>query len=533
MAPFYLTFAFAVAFLGIAILLGFLIFYQRKLSRSRGALQGLAARLHGRITRKSMFAGDILEGLHGAIPFSCRYFMGSRNSPPSLTILANTPCPAALTIRRQAWYDRFARRIGLVGEFQTGDPLFDKAYFFDTDRDDIFMPFLSEASWRQQIDALYGLGFPVREIAFGRKDLRIVLSPLQGDAIAAVPVEKYLDGLLNLSAEIPSSGYAALYSPPLASAHRRSPLPRSGLAFIFILLGLLTAGGAVAIGFGMSRYEPLGNRLIQEALVLSAPAALVFLSIVFRWIRGRSSSHRAFLFVLIFSVVGVPLAFTGGAVVTNGYLDQGIGTSRDVPVVDRSCTRNKNTHTCYISFPSWQRSGEIDRLSVPLEFFRAVRRGDNIIIRTKPGYWQEEWIAGIERVATISSRSDESGEVPLRLQGVRFYEGPATNVPGNERRFAAQFARKASRFIWCQVDMESSLWQDRDRRYIFGWQYLNPDGSLRGELSLPFTVRREWQTAWVSHSWGWDEPGHWLPGDYRVLVFVDGRPLGEGTFTIR
>jgi hypothetical protein len=423
MAQFYLTSVFAVAFLGIAVLLGFLAFYQRKLSRSRGALQGLAERLHGRITRKSMFAGDVLEGLHGVTPFSCRYFMGSKNNPPNLTILAKTPCPARLTIRREAWYDRLARRIGLVAEFQTGDPLFDKSYFFDTDRDDVFLPYLSEASRRQQIDALYNMGFPVREITFRRKDLRIVLSPLHGDAIAAVPVEKYLEELLNLSTGIPSSGYAALYSTPLSSANRRSPLPRFVLALIFLLLGLLIVGGAVALGFGMNQYEPLGNRLIQRALAFSAPVALVFLCIVFRWIRGRSSSHRIFLFILIFSVIGFPIAFTGGAVTTNGYLDQGIETSREVLVVDRSYTRNKNTHTYYLSFPSWQRPGEIDRLSVSVDFFRAVRQGDGIIIRTKPGYWQEEWIAGIARTSAISSRSDESGGVPLRFQGVRFYEG--------------------------------------------------------------------------------------------------------------
>ncbi len=528
-----MTFTFAIAFFTSAILLGALVYYYRKLARSRLALQELAERLHGRITRRSLFSGDLLEGLHGGTLFTCRYFIGSKNNPPNLTILVKTSCPAKLTIRREAWYDRFAKRISLVAELQTGDPLFDGAYFFDTDRDDIFQPYLSEAARRQQIDALYNMGFPVREVTFGRKDLRIVLSPLRGDVIASVPVDKYLDGLLNLCGEFSSAGYSTSSFRPLFPGASRSPVPPAGLVFLFCFIALLIMGGAVALGYGINQYEPIGNQLIINALVLSAPAALIFLGLVFQWIRGRSSSHRIFLIVLIFSLIGFPLAFAGGAVITNGYLDQGMETSRKVSVVDQYCKQNKKSQTYYVTFPSWQRPGQTDCLSVPVDFFRAVRRGDGLVIRTKPGYWQGEWIVGIERISSVSSRADVAEGITLRLQGVRFYEGGISSVPRKDRHFVSEFARETSRFIWSQVDVENNLWQDRDRTYTFGWQYINPDGSVRGELSLPFTISKEWQTAWVNHSWGWSTPGQWPPGDYRVIVLVDGRPLGEGTFTIR
>jgi hypothetical protein len=533
MAQLYLTFAFAITFAGIALFLGFLAFYRRKLARSRAALQELADRLHGRITRRSMLAGDVLEGLRGDTSFSCRYFLGSRNTPPNLTILTKTSSPAKLTIRREAWYDRFAKRIGLVAEIQTGDPSFDRDYFFDTDGADVFLPYLSEAARRRQIDSLFNLGFPVREITFGRKDLRIVLSPLKGEAIASVPVETYLDGLLNLPGGLPPAGASAAYGRSLFPGAPRPPLAHAGLVLLFCFLGLLILGGAVSLGIGLSQYEPLGNRLVLNTLALSAPVALLFLGLAFRWIRGRSSSHRIFIPVLLLSLVGFPLAFTGAAVMTNGSLDQGVETSRKVPVVDRSYVQNKNSRTYYVAFPSWQRPDRTDRLSVPVRFFREVRQGDIIVVRTRPGFWQEEWIAGIERVPAANRPEDSSHVSPVRFLGIRFYEGPTTNVPKDDRRFASEFARESARYIWCQVDMANDLWQDRDRLYTFGWQYLDPDGTLRGELSLPFTVRKEWQTAWVSHSWGWDAPGHWPPGTYRVIVLVDGRPWGEGAFSIR
>jgi hypothetical protein len=459
--------------------------------------------------------------------------MGSRNSPPSLTILIKIPCPAKFTIRQEAWYDRLAKRIGLVAELQTGDPSFDKTYFFDTERGDVFLPYLSEPARRQQIDGLFNLGLPVREIAFDKKGLRIVLSPLKGDALASVPAEGYLDGLLSLSGGLTDKGHSSSYGRSLFPGAPRPPVSPTGLVLLFSFIAFLIMGGAVCLGFGLSEYEPLGNRLILNALAISAPAALVFLYFAFRWIRGRSSSHRIYLIVLILSLVGFPLALIGSAVTTNGYMDQGVETPREVPVTDRYVTKSKDSQSYYLTFPSWQHPGETNRLSVTVDFFRKVRVGDRIIIRTKPGFWQEEWIAGIERKTAGKRREDTAAGISLRPQAIRFYEGGTSNVPMNKRRFSSEFARNSSRYIWCQVDMENDLWQDRNRLYTFVWQYLNSDGTLRGEATLPFTVRKDWRTAWVSHSWGWDEPGHWPPGTYRVIVFVDGHQFGEDSFSIR
>jgi len=528
-----LNIAFAITLLTVAVLLGALIYYRRKLGRSRRAFQELAQRFQGVNFQKSMFRGDLIEGQHGGIAFTCRYFMGSRNSPPSLTIQVCVSCPAKLTIRREAWYDRFATRIGLVAELRTGDPGFDQAYFFDTDREDIYKHYLAEEAKRREIDALFGLGFPVREIVFRKQDLRIVLSPIKGDEIPSVPAEKYLDALLNLSAGLSYVGYPASFASPRFPGSSRPPIPRVKLAFLFIANGLFILGGAGALAYGMHRYEPLGNGLIVNALALSAPAALVFLILVFRWIRGRSSSHRLFLYVLILSFIGFPLIMTGGAVSTNGFLDRGSETSHQVLVTDHYYRQNKNNRTYYVAFPSWQRSGQTDRISVHADFFRTVCRGDGIVIRTKPGYWQEEWIAGIEKMKTISSRSETAAGIRLAPRGVRFYEGGPSTFPKENRTFAAEFSPKTARFIYCQVDMGNELWQERDRLYTFVWQYINPHGSLLAEISMPFTVQKQWKTAWVSQSWGWNEPGHWPPGDYTVIVVVDGRPFGKGTFSIR
>jgi hypothetical protein len=531
MNPFYLTLVFPI--ISIAILLGVLVYYNRKLARIRRSFQELARKFNGTIFQKSMVMGDILKGQHGGIPFTCRYFMGSKNSPPYLTIQASIPCPVKLAIRREYWYDRFAKWIGLIAELQTGDPVFDQTYLLDTEQDDTVQSYLADEEKRREIDALFNLGFPVREIVFGKNDFRIVLSPFQGDAIASVPLEKYLDALLNLSSGLASVDSSGSFSCQRFSGSRRPPIHRVILVLLFILNGFLIPGGAFTLAYGMNQYEPLGNRLILNALFLSVPAAFIYLIGVFGWIRGRSSSHRLFLIILILSLIGFPLAITGGAVATNGLFDEGIETSHRVSVTDHYYRKNKNSKTYYVAFLSWQRPDQTDRISVPYNFFQTVHQGDDIVIRAKPGYWQEEWIAGINLAPEVLKKHDLLGSFPLKLQGIRFYESEMSNVPEKDRGFATEFAREKSRYIYCHLDMENDLWQVRNRSYTFVWKYINPDGSLLGELSLPFTICKEWRTAWVRHSWGWDKPGYWPPGNYRVVVLIDGRPFGEGTFTVR
>ena len=530
MNPFYLTFIFPFLF-SIAVLVGVVVYFNRKSARTRISLNELARSVDGTVSRKSILTGDLLEGRHNGTAFSVRYYPGSKNSPSSLTIRLSIACPADLTIRREAWYDRIARRIGLVSELQTGDSAFDRSYFLDTDRSDIILPYLADERKRRAIDALFNFGHPARKIVFEKTGLRLVLAPFPEDAIAAFPLKQCLDEIQNLSGEMSAAGYAASFDRKLFPGGR-GPVHKGGLKFIYIFQIFLIPGGIFTFAYGMGVHEPLGHSLILNALLLSAGVLLLYLLIVFSWIRGRSSSHRHYLIILILSLAGFPLALVGGALTTNGALDQGAEMSHRVRISKLYYSQNKNSRTYYVAFPSWQQTDQIENISIPYNLYRVVRPAGEIIIKTKPGYWREEWIVGIEPTET-AGKPDDARDFPLRLRSIRFYEGGASAVPKEGKHFAKDFARETSRFIYCQVNMENDYWNIKDQSYHFVWRYLKDDGSLLGEVSMPFTVRSQWHTAWVSHSWGWGNPGNWPAGSYRVAVLVDGRPLGEETFLIR
>ncbi|NLV25473.1 MAG: hypothetical protein GXY54_11920 [Deltaproteobacteria bacterium] len=436
-----------------------------------------------------------------------------------------------LVIRSESRYDRFARRIGLMAEPETGDSEFDKAYFLDTGENEAVKAFLGEPQTRSAVDRLFKLGFPVHELGTEKNGLYLVLSPLRENALGKIPVAGYVDGLVRLAREFPSA--SRFTASGVTDLSHRRPLSRGLAALLLAVDGLLLPGGLIALILGLDRFQPLGRGLILNALLLSIPITLIYLTGVFLWIRGRSSSHRLFLVFLVLALVGFPLAMTGGAVVTNGFWDEDPETARQILVTNRHYRQSRNRKSWYVTFPSWRRHGETEQISVSCRLYSKVRAGDALVVRTKPGYWGEEWITGVNPL-TPENRADEPvASLPLQLQSIRFFESAAADGPVSEGRFAKEFARQEARFIYCRVDMGNHLWRDRDQSYLFAWRYHNPDGSLLGEVSGRFTVAEEWQTAWLSHSWGWQRPGHWPSGDYRVVVLVDGHFLGEGTFTIR
>lgn len=531
MNAFPFSFLFPVIF--IAVLTGVLVVYNRKQAKARRSFDELARKYQGAVSTKSLMAGYVFEGQQDGMMFSCRFSAGSKNSPPSLTVTVRAPFPARLSLRRKAWYDRFALRIGLTAEIPSGDPAFDQAYYLDTDRGDLLQSYFSQDDKRRAVDALMNLGYPVRKMVFSPNDIGLVLSPFSVDAITAFPLEPCLRELRNLSGSPAPAGYTASNALRSIPGGPRPPINRAGLTGLYLCNGLLIAGGIFALAYGMTMHEPVGHGLIASALLASVPAALLYLAVVFHWIRGRSSSHRHFLIILLLSLAGFPLGMAGGALTTNGLWDQGAETSHRVLITNRHSTQNKNSKTYHLAFSSWQQPGQTDEITVPLTLFRVIRQGDAMMIRTKPGYWREEWITGMEPAPETLNRPDAPAVSTLSFKSVQFYEGAPSAAQEETKTYATQFAGASSRYIYCRVNMENNLWQTQDRAYTFKWQFLNPDGSRRGEVVRPFTVRKDWWTAWITQSWGWEAPGQWPAGTYRVIVLVDDRPFGEGTFIIR
>lgn len=114
------------------------------------------------------------------------------------------------------------------------------------------------------------------------------------------------------------------------------------------------------------------------------------------------------------------------------------------------------------------------------------------------------------------------------LAGIRFYHGAAERLPVEPRRYSTRFDSRSAR--WVKTEL-AFLYPAVPAPAAFTLQcdYTFPDGTIR-----PARIERRVPAGWTGSvhvlAVGFDQPGHWPPGSYRVRCTSDGREFASGGF---
>jgi hypothetical protein len=160
------------------------------------------------------------------------------------------------------------------------------------------------------------------------------------------------------------------------------------------------------------------------------------------------------------------------------------------------------------------------------------------------GYWDagryrvEVWYAGrklaenyFEITGTSTPQYSSTGDT-FTLTDIRFFEA-GDEVPDEHNfPYATSFSSSSTRYVYTELTIDNHYWNVQDNPLNFTLKYYKPDGTLFGELPVPYTVPMSWETAEIWHGWGWADPGYWESGQYRVEVWYASRKLGEDRFDI-
>jgi hypothetical protein len=120
----------------------------------------------------------------------------------------------------------------------------------------------------------------------------------------------------------------------------------------------------------------------------------------------------------------------------------------------------------------------------------------------------------------------------ITFQKLQFFESAYTPSELGKRQYATHFAKRTARYVYYEVSVINQWYQQKENHVTISAKYYKPDGSLFGEPVLNYTLPPEWQDTFLWHSWGWNEPGNWTPGIYKVELWVAGEKFAEGKFTI-
>ena len=116
-----------------------------------------------------------------------------------------------------------------------------------------------------------------------------------------------------------------------------------------------------------------------------------------------------------------------------------------------------------------------------------------------------------------------------RLISLRFY---TRALPEAERQFGSAFPRSATTWMYFEAEVEnpwSSIRTDHQVRVRF----FRPDGRLFGsEIQEKIDTEEGQRTFLIARGRGWEEPGNWMAGVYRIEIDVAWKLVGTGDFTI-
>jgi hypothetical protein len=120
----------------------------------------------------------------------------------------------------------------------------------------------------------------------------------------------------------------------------------------------------------------------------------------------------------------------------------------------------------------------------------------------------------------------------LEYELVKFYEGGTNDVPEAQRQYKTDFPISKTRYVYFLVYAKNLLYKSRSQKPLVRGRYYYPDGSFMGEAKINVEIPSDWGETDLWSAWGWDDPGNWSLGTYRVEILFGNTKVGEGKFTI-
>lgn len=315
---------------------------------------------------------------------------GKNGRPSLLRVCAPTPCELEFTITRQTWFDRFAKRIGLVIELESGDPEFDAAFYIRTDANEFVQAFVNDPAKRRAIRELFHLGFA--EVALRDNEFQANwtgFDPAKNDQqelLAEAAAHLFI-----LGEDLP------FVEPDLDE----SPSAQRQPAHIALWVAALGLAPAFLWAFW---YKPVFiSELIVAALPIVIPAYAAYLVSAVLLLRGTSTAHDRWARLFWVGMLTFALGGTGAVAAANAMLDRAAPKLHQTTIVDKRSSRSRNSTTYYVACNSWRPGGERIEFTVSSSEFNRVQIGQSRLdVTASPGWLGVEWV--VERHLVLQPR---------------------------------------------------------------------------------------------------------------------------------
>lgn len=123
-------------------------------------------------------------------------------------------------------------------------------------------------------------------------------------------------------------------------------------------------------------------------------------------------------------------------------------------------------------------------------------------------------------------------DADFRLKEVRFFPTGAKLTAPADRQYGNWFLASEATRIGIELSFVHPGWT-KSGSVPIDCYYLQHTGFILGILPMVYELDPSAAGGAVATGLGWDEPGHWPPGDYLAICQMHGRPIAVERFTVR
>jgi len=317
---------------------------------------------------------------YDGFPYKCRIISGAEEGP-ELKLTFRVHSRGAFQIVREYAYHKWFKKLGLASEIQTGDPVFDSSYYIISVYHDWALGFFQDPQIRKIVTDLFDLGYS--NIIYDGRSLTLV-RPQTGYDEREVVTENTLPLQAALARRLPDWADAGIEGLPLRFQFIRF--------ILFAIAGICALGGVMVFCLNHDRYPLLeSGKVMMLIYMIGFVLWTAFVGFSIMLLKGRSSSHKEIMIIIVLSIIALVFGPWGGVVFLNGSLDKGEAQICTVRVIEKKQNFDSESYYAIVRFDGEE--GKDYKIEVLLVEYKQLEPGySQIEIVTRPGRLGLKWL---------------------------------------------------------------------------------------------------------------------------------------------
>lgn len=302
------------------------------------------------------------------------------------------------SFKKETWYDRLSKFIGLSAEYQAGNKDFDNLVYVVSDDAELLKQISTNISTVEMMLDIFSSGenfnCKIKEVRCNSGRLWVKFKTTGGfEETKVAGLAAFLVPLLqNVSNELAKV-------PPIASKKWRDPFVVKAAIILAISTGL-AINGLVHLLRLQQINEPFTVDTDQLLLGSAYWGAGIIISLLIATIIFLGRSARTHLVLIELLIVGsfgaASTSFTELRDI-NIELDQTPGTEYQAKTLGKTISKGRRSTSYYLYMEDWNKEESQKKVKVSSDFYHQTSVGDHLIILQKNGCLKYRWVERIDK----------------------------------------------------------------------------------------------------------------------------------------